>query len=1001
MIYARKRKNRCRAALLALAMSGAGAAIYPAPAAAQSVSFVGTQSSIGGFAYTLGVAADGSGNVYVTDTSFNVYQVTPSGSYNTLNTGTSMPTGLAVDTNGNLYITDQNSGTVVKYNLSTGNTTTVASGFNVPLAVAVDASGNLFVANTFSNNVVKVSPGGTQTVLASGFNQPTGIAVDASDNVYVADQQYGRIVKIAANGAQSTVGSGYSDPSGVAVDANGNLYVSDQSSRQVVEVSPGGVQTALMTNLGNVLGVALDPKGDIFVADGDGDCVVKMMVGAPNFGNVNVCPSGQGSPSPCSNSLALVYNVSVAGTLGAPNVFTENAQNLDFSLTGNNCTGAVYAGWTCTFNVALASQFAGLRRGAIEITNSSGNVLATTYVYGTGTAPEAAFGPGVESTVASGLGQPGGIAVDGAGNMYVADAQLGVLKYSNGSYTQIANSPSQPTAVAVDAAGNLYVTSMSGTVTQLPSQTTLATGLSSPQGVAVDGAGNVYIANTENGQVIKVTPSGVQSDIGSGWIKPAAIAVDAAGDLFVADLDQSQIVEVTAAGSRINLGGNLQQPNGIAVDAAGDMFVSQLGNNQAIEIAAGGSQSVIFTAQGYTTGVAIDVSGDIFVAGSNRSVFELQRSQAPALTLLATGVGATSSAQSVTIQNIGNAQFDESSLSVGANFTQVAGSGNPADCASETQLNPGAMCNLSIAFTPASVGAVQGQAVLTNNNLNGNAATQTISLSGTAQQGSQTITFATIPTQTYGGSVSLSASASSGLAVSFASNTTGVCTVSGTTASMVGVGTCTIQASQAGSANYAAASTTQSFSVNQASQTVTFNAIPAQTVGSSVALSATATSGLAVSFASTTQSVCTVSGATASMVGPGTCTIQAAQAGNTDYAAAQTVIQSFSVAARVANFTITATPTSATIARGKTATFALELASVNGFDGRVKLSCSGGPTGSYCIDMPQTVKVNGITAVVSGIFFPADSKLGTYTITFTGTSGSLNMSATSTFTVVK
>ena len=311
------------------------------------------------------------------------------------------------------------------------------------------------------------------------------------------------------------------------------------------------------------------------------------------------------------------------------------------------------------------------------------------------------------------------------------------------------------------------------------------------------------------------------------------------------------------------------------------------------------------------------------------------------------------------------------------------------------------MCNLSIAFTPASVGAVQGQAVLTNNNLNSNAATQTISLSGTAQQGSQTITFATIPTQTYGGSVSLSASASSGLAVSFASNTTGVCTVSGTTASMVGVGTCTMQASQAGGTNYAAASTTQSFTVNQASQTITFSTISAQTVGSSVALSATATSGLAVSFASNTTGVCTVSGTTAKMLSPGICTIQASQAGNADYAAAGSLTQSITVSAPAAGFTMTANPGSETVVRGQAAAFLLELSSVNGFDGKVKLRCSGGPAGSYCIDMPQTVKVNGITAVVSGIFFPADSKLGTYTITFTGTSGSLTNSATATFKIVK
>jgi hypothetical protein len=63
------------------------------------------------------------------------------------------------------------------------------------------------------------------------------------------------------------------------------------------------------------------------------------------------------------------------------------------------------------------------------------------------------------------------------------------------------------------------------------------------------------------------------------------------------------------------------------------------------------------------------------------------------------------------------------------------------------------------------------------------------------------------------------------------------------------------------------------------------------------------------------------------------------------------------------------------------------------------LSCSGGPTGSECVDFPQTVKVNGTSLAVSGILFPANTAPGTYIITFTGVSGSLSNSTTAKFTV--
>ena len=143
----------------------------------------------------------------------------------------------------------------------------------------------------------------------------------------------------------------------------------------------------------------------------------------------------------------------------------------------------------------------------------------------------------------------------------------------------------------------------------------------------------------------------------------------------------------------------------------------------------------------------------------------------------------------------------------------------------------------------------------------------------------------------------MTATASSGLPVSFTSTTPTICTVSGTTASLLAAGTCTFQANQAGSAVYAAAPTvTQSFTVNPQAQIVTFASIPTQIANSNLALTATASSGLPVSFTSSTPAICTVSGSTASLLALGTCTIQANQAGDgVIYAAAPMVSQSFMV----------------------------------------------------------------------------------------------------------
>ncbi len=156
----------------------------------------------------------------------------------------------------------------------------------------------------------------------------------------------------------------------------------------------------------------------------------------------------------------------------------------------------------------------------------------------------------------------------------------------------------------------------------------------------------------------------------------------------------------------------------------------------------------------------------------------------------------------------------------------------------------------------------------------------------------------------------MSATATSGLAVSYASTTTTVCTVSGSTVTLVNHGVCSIEATQAGN-NYfaAAAAVTRSFGVSKEPQTITFATLPAQTLGAApFTVSATASSGLTVSFASTTTAVCTVSGSTVTLVAHGTCSIEAAQAGDNYFAAATAVTRSFGVSKETQTITFAALP---------------------------------------------------------------------------------------------
>ena len=228
----------------------------------------------------------------------------------------------------------------------------------------------------------------------------------------------------------------------------------------------------------------------------------------------------------------------------------------------------------------------------------------------------------------SSVGRPWGVAVDTAGDLYVADnANARVVELAAGSATQ-AVLPfiglKNPSGVAVDTAGTLYVTDYGNSRVVIlaagsSTQSVLAfTGLSSPQGVAVDTAGNVYVTDA-NDRVLKLTAGSATQTVlpFTGLKNPRGVAVDDAGNVYVTDSGNNRVLKL-AAGSATQTVlpfTGLNNPFGVAVDTAGDLYVTDDFNRRVLKLAAGSSTPTVlpFTGVNGPTGVAVDTAGNLYV----------------------------------------------------------------------------------------------------------------------------------------------------------------------------------------------------------------------------------------------------------------------------------------------------------------------------------------------------------------------------------------------------
>jgi hypothetical protein len=215
---------------------------------------------------------------------------------------------------------------------------------------------------------------------------------------------------------------------------------------------------------------------------------------------------------------------------------------------------------------------------------------------------ELPFGGPCEILPATALKNVQSLAVDVLGNVYIADNnKRAVWEWSGGSFTTLVSGLGNPTGVAVDGAGDVFITDSGTTnVYELPVGATgngslailasAGSGLLAPTGVAVDAADNVYIADGAAGAVFELPFSGgpllTLANTSAGLSSPSGLAVDGSGNVYIADNDAPAIFELPAGGTNLITlaGAGLNTPWGVAVDGADNVYFTDAGDQIVYEL---------------------------------------------------------------------------------------------------------------------------------------------------------------------------------------------------------------------------------------------------------------------------------------------------------------------------------------------------------------------------------------------------------------------------------
>ena len=886
------------------------------PAAAQTASYSGVMTAIDTthFSGPQGIATDTSGNVFIADDGTEtVYEMTrtgpsaysapvalpkPAGGYVLLR-------GIAIDSNGNLWVADfanypTTHGQVYEsvYNsVSQTFATPVAVGasWQAPWAITADTSGHVFATDNSASTISEISAGVVTVVNTGGILNPRGIAVDSGENLYIVNGNTFRVMKLvppytaAPIAANSTQFSGAGD---LALDASGNIWIAEYGTNLIRELTVSSKYATILSwgsGLNGPLAVWPDADRAMLVSDYNNHAIKQITVQGMNLGTFAL-----GSVSG-NQTIAFTFTGASPTTIQKPIVVTQGATGKDFvdagtgTCTTTNGTGNPYStNAQCTVVLNFQPKAPGIRYGAVDLLDTSGNLLAEGLFYGTGTGPQLVFNPGKATTPVIGFNVPQKIAVDGSGDVFVVDSgasRIYKIPAGGSSATAIAtaHSFSAPYGIAIDGAGNLFVTESGANqideITASSGYTTvniLTPKFGGPLGLAVDADGNLYIADASSTHAVEemtaISGYSVVRTLSSSFTKPFGVAVDASGNVFVADEGSTAITELVAVNGQVPTAptthsyGTFTSPAAVAVDSAGNVYVADNGGGTISELTAASSYASsmsLATKVASPAGIAVDGNGNVHYTtnGTDNSVYELALSAPPTLAFLSSPykTPSTDSPKSVTISNIGSGSGSSSDLNFSAlavttttvnaanSFSQVAGTGTPADCSATSILTGGGSCNLSISFTPQAVVAIVGTATLTDNTLSVPGTAQTITLSGTGTQATPLITWSTPAAISYGTALSATQlNASSAVAGTF------VYTPAAGTVLTAGTQTLSVTFTPTDAIDYTSATQTVQITVTQATPVIAWSTPAAISYGT--ALSATqlnASSTVAGTFAYT------------------------------------------------------------------------------------------------------------------------------------------------------
>jgi sugar lactone lactonase YvrE/transcriptional regulator with XRE-family HTH domain len=530
------------------------------------------------------------------------------------------PDGVAVDRQGNVYVADLRLNIVQKYSpagqplAEWGDSNSGGVRFDGPVALTVDSRGDVYVLDKHIQRLQKVSP--TGVVMARWPVQGNSVAVDGRGRIYVLDAGENVVRELSASGTHlDTWGSTgnapgeFTHPLGIGLDTQGNVYVDDAQNHRIEEFARGSHRLVRVMHVAGVApfaaGVAVDVRGFVYGTDLADALVFKL---APD----GTVLARWGASGPARGVFQSPESVAVDGQGDVYVADADKGQIDKFSPRGR-----LLAKWTATgsggihFNDAIGIALD--RQGNVYVAESGGESVKKFSPAGS---PLGSW-PAHLSTLGWANESQGGIAVDGAGKVYVAEGSTGqdivaVFAPSGRQLYHIGGYLDSPEGVAVDGAGTVFVADSSNNriLKYSPAGKLLArwgardsSQFSFPEGLAVDGGGDVYVVDSNNGRVVKLSGRGTLlaqwGRLGSGALEFAfrrgcGIAVDRQGRIYVADTGNDRVQILSATGKLLQIlggpgtgPGQFATPSGLTVDARGDLYVMDWGNNRIQKFAPG------------------------------------------------------------------------------------------------------------------------------------------------------------------------------------------------------------------------------------------------------------------------------------------------------------------------------------------------------------------------------------------------------------------------------